>query len=94
MFVRKRAYDGRSNGLAQREQGAEGSAEEDNVIAVVDGFGEGVFVGVEGCEDACEDGGVAAGEGGGFEVAVEFEELGEEGEDECEGDLERLLALH
>lgn len=30
----------------------------------------------------------------GFEVAVEFEELGEEGEDECEGDLrDRCVSL-
>jgi hypothetical protein len=33
-----------------------------------------------------EEGGRARG-GGGFEIAVELEELGEEGEDEGEGDL-------
>ena len=81
------ADDGRSNGLTEAEERAHRSAEEDDVIAVVDGFGEGVLVGVEDGEDAGEQGGA----GGGFEVAVEFEEFGEEWEDEGEGDLDGVV---
>jgi hypothetical protein len=46
------ADDGGGEGLEEGEEGAEGSAEEDDVIAWVDGAGEGVFVGVEVVEDA------------------------------------------
>lgn len=47
-----------------------------------------MFVGVQADENAAQDG--IAGRVGGrgdFEVAVEFEEFGEEGQDEGEGDL-------
>jgi hypothetical protein len=40
-----------------------------------------------------EGGGAAGGGGGGFEVAVELDEFGEEGEDECEGDLALLATF-
>jgi hypothetical protein len=83
MRVAYAANYGRGDGLAEGEERAHCAAEEDDVVAVVDGAGEGVFVGVEGGEDAGEEG---VG-GGDFEVAVEFEEFGEEGEDEGEGDL-------
>lgn len=73
--------------MEEGEEGAEGAAEEDDVVAVVDGSCEGVFVGVQAGDDAAEGCWGGGGGGGGFEVAVEFEELGEEGEDECEGDL-------
>jgi hypothetical protein len=83
MRVAHAANDGRGDGLAEGEERAHGAAEQDDVVAVVDGAGEGVFVGVEGGEDAGEE---SVG-GGDLEVAVEFEEFGEEGEDEGEGDL-------
>ena len=69
--------------MAEGEEGAQSAAEEDDVVAVVDGFGEGVLIRIEGVEDSGKEG-VGPGV---FEVAVEFEEFGEEGEDEGEGDL-------
>lgn len=46
MFVGEAAYDWGGEGLEEGEEGAEGAPEEDDVVAGVDGFGEGVFVGV------------------------------------------------
>jgi len=76
--------------LADREEGAEGAAEEDGVVAGGDWARKRGFVAVQGGEDAREDGGRGAGgEKGllGFEGAVEVDKFGEEGEDEGEGDL-------
>jgi hypothetical protein len=73
--------------LTEAEERAHRSAEKDDVIAVVDGFGEGVLVGIEDGEDAGEE----CVRRGGFEVAVEFEEFGEEREDEGEGDLDCVV---
>lgn len=56
VLVGKDADDGRGDGLEGGEHGAEGSAQEDNVIPAVDGSREGVFVGVEGAEDLREEG--------------------------------------
>nr|POE65292.1 hypothetical protein CFP56_34959 [Quercus suber] len=83
--VRHDADDGRGNRLAQREERAEGSSQQHDVIAIVDRLLEAVLVGVQAIEDAGEDGVVI----GRFEVAVELEELGEERENEGEGDLGR-----
>lgn len=44
------------NGLEQGKEGAESSAEENDVIARVDGAGEGVLVGIQVMEDAIEEG--------------------------------------
>lgn len=87
MFVGEVADEGRGNGLEEGVERAEGAAKEDNVVAGVDGLGEGRLVGVEAAEDAGEEG--VVGIGTSFGVAVELEELGEEGEDEGEGYLER-----
>lgn len=46
MFVRKAADDWRGEGLEEGEERAEGAAEEDDVVAGIDGFGERVLVGV------------------------------------------------
>jgi hypothetical protein len=80
--------------LQEGKQTAQGAAEEDDVIARVDGAGEGGFVGVEIGEDAREEGfGLGRGAlGGSFGVAVELEELGEQGENECEGELRELVS--
>jgi len=62
--------------LAEGEEGAEGAAEEDSVVAGGDWACEGGFVAVEGGEDAGEDGGGGVErEKGllGFEVAVEVD---------------------
>ena len=71
--------------MEEGEEGAEGAAKEDDVVAVADGARERAFVGVKTEEDAVEDG--VAGLIGNFEVAVEFKEFGIQGKDECEGDL-------
>ena len=84
MPVGEGADDRGGDGLAKGEEGAEGAAEEDDVVAVVYGDGEGGLVAVEGGEDAGEQRGLGGGE---FAGAVEFEEGGEEREDEGEGDL-------
>ena len=88
IFIGQGADDGGRDGLEEGEERAEGAAEEHDVVAVVYGFCEGVFVRVEGGEGAGEEGGRGGGVRG-FVVAVEFEELGEEREDEREGDLWR-----
>ena len=72
--------------MEEGEEGAERAAEEDDVVAVVDWSCKGVFVRVEDVEDVAEEGDAAVGLVG-FEVAVVFEEFGEEREDECEGYL-------
>lgn len=80
------------DGLKQAEEGAEGAAEEDDVVTRVNGAGEGGLVAVEAGEDALEEGrglGCVCGGGAGFAVAVELEELREEGENEGKGDLGR-----
>lgn len=46
MFVGETADDRCGKGLEEGEEGAEGAAEEDDVVAGIDGFGERVFVGV------------------------------------------------
>lgn len=51
MAVGEPADEWGGDGLAEGEEGAEGAAEEDDVVAVVDGAGEGVFVGVEQGQD-------------------------------------------
>ena len=50
------ADDWGGEGLEEGEERAQGSAEEGDVIAGVDGAGKGVFVGVEIVEDAVEEG--------------------------------------
>lgn len=56
MAVGEVADDWGCEGLEQGEERAQGSAEEGDVIAGVDGTGKGVFVGVEIVEDAVEEG--------------------------------------
>ena len=56
MAVGEVADDWRGEGLEEGEERAQGSAEEGDVIAGVDGTGKGVFVGVEIVEDAVEEG--------------------------------------
>lgn len=75
--------------MAEGEERAESAAEEHNVVAVVDGFGERVLVGIQGGQDVGEEGGGGGGVGcaGGILGAVELEQFGEKGEDEGEGDL-------
>lgn len=46
MFVGEAADDRGGEGLEEGEEGAEGAAEEDDVVVGGDGGGEGVFVGV------------------------------------------------
>lgn len=46
MGVGEAADDGGGDGLAEGEEGAEGAAEEDDVVFGGDGAGEGGFVGV------------------------------------------------
>lgn len=93
MLVGEVADDGGGDGLEEGEEGAEGAAEEDNVVAGVDGAGKGGLVGVQVAEDVGEEGlgAVLGGVGGGFDVAVELEEVGEQGQDEGEGDLWRRM---
>lgn len=50
------ADDGGCDGLEEGEERAQGAAEEDNVIAGVDGAGKGGFVGVEVAEDPGQEG--------------------------------------
>ena len=71
--------------MEEGKEGAEGTAKEDDVVAVAYGTRERTFVGVKTKEDAVEEG--VAGLIRGFEVAVEFKEFGIQGKDECEGDL-------
>lgn len=87
MLVREGADQGRGDGLAEGEERSESAAEQDNVVARVDGLGKRVLVGIEAGEDLGEDRvGVAR-----LVVAVKLDELGEQGQDEGEGYLERLL---
>lgn len=80
ILVGEVSNNGRCDGLEKREQGAEGSAEQNDVIAGVDRSGKGGLVGIQITQDVGEEslGMVVRGVGGGFDVAVEFEELGEE----------------
>lgn len=66
--------------MEKREEGAESTAEEDDIETRGDGAVEGGFEGVEVGEDGVEKVGVGLG-------AVEAEEAGEEGEDEGEREL-------
>jgi len=77
--------------LAQGEQGAQSSTQEHNIIAVVDWFCESILVCVQSAQDAAEDS--VLGSRAGFEVAVEFQEFGEEREDEGEGYLRTVRQL-
>jgi hypothetical protein len=61
--------------LEEREERAEGAAEEDDVVAVVDWLCEGVFVRIQTREDLAEDGGRGCAFCG-LVVAVEFEKFG------------------
>ena len=88
IFVRERANHWRSDSLAQREEGAECSAEQHNVVARDDGLRERVLVCIQSCEDLRENRVRIAG----LMVAVELDELGKERENECEGYLELPLA--
>lgn len=56
MAIGEVADDWSGEGLEEGEERAQGSTEEDNVIAGVDGASKGVFVGVEIVEDAVEEG--------------------------------------
>jgi len=47
--------------LEEGEERAERSTQQYNVIAVVDGFGEGVFVGIEAGKNAREESGMGYG---------------------------------
>jgi hypothetical protein len=72
-----------------REEGAHGSAEQDNVISSFNRPREGRFVCVETTQEALKEcRRPTFDEGGSFAVAVEFEELGEQREDKGEGDLD------
>lgn len=82
MAIGEVADDWRGEGLEEREEGAQGTAEQDDVVARVDGAGKGILVGIEVVEDAIEK-----GIRGGILGAVEGEERWEEREDEGEGDL-------
>jgi len=76
--------------LEEREQGAECPAQKDYIIAVTYRSCKGSFVCVQARENAVEEGGALLGA---LEIAVEFEEFWEKGEDECEGDLEVLVGI-
>ena len=67
--------------MKEGKEGAEGAAEEDNVISIADGARERLLVRIEPSEDAIEEG---VGGLRGLEIAVEFEKLWEEGKDESE----------
>lgn len=54
MTVGEGANDWGGNGLAEREERAEGTAQKHNVVSVIDGFGEGILVCVQGTEDVGE----------------------------------------
>ena len=54
MSIGYTAYNRGRDGLAEREEGSHRSTEQNDVVAVVDGFGEAVLVGVQAVEDARE----------------------------------------
>ena len=60
-------------------------------MSVADGPLEGVLVGIEAMQDLRKD--CVRSFVRGFEIAIEFEELGEEWEDEGKGYLAHLLAM-
>ena len=71
--------------MEEGEEGAEGAAEEDDIVTVVYRAGKGAFVGIEGGENGVEKCGGGCGRGRGcFEVAIEFKELREQGKNESE----------
>jgi hypothetical protein len=63
--------------LEEREQGSECAAQEDDVVAIVDGTRKGVLVCIEAVEDLSK--GRVGASFGRFVVPVEFEELRVEG---------------
>lgn len=83
-FVGQAADEGRGDGLEEGEERAQRAAQEDDIIAGVDGLCERVLVRVQVVEDAVEE-----GRRGGVPVEIEVEQGGEEGEDESEGNLRR-----
>lgn len=83
IFVGQGANYGRDNGLAEGEERAQGASEQDNVVAVVDGPFEAVFVGVQAVEHLGQHSGIGLG----LDIAVELKQLGEQGQDEGEGNL-------
>lgn len=85
MFVRQVADNRGRNGLEQREQASEGSAQEHDVVSRIDRLRKGLLVGVEIAQDAGEQRVLRVRAR--LAVAVELEELREEGQDEGEGDL-------
>lgn len=82
MAIGEVADNRRCEGLEQREEGAEGTAEQDDVVPRIDGAGKGILVGIEVVEDAIQE-----RIRGGILGAVKGKERGEEREDEGEGDL-------
>ena len=72
MAVGEASDEGGSNGLEEREEGAQSTAQEDNVIAGVDGLRKGILVRVKVVEDAVQE-----GVWGGILVAVEAQQRGE-----------------
>lgn len=71
--------------MKEGEEGAESTAEKDDIVAVVDRAGKGAFVGIEGGENGVEQCGRGCGRGRGcFEIAIEFKELREKGKNESE----------
>lgn len=54
MTIGKPADDRRCDGLEEREEGAKGAAEEDDIVTIGDRASKGVFVGVEGSKDTSE----------------------------------------
>lgn len=72
--------------MTEGEEGAEGSAENDDVIASIDRFSKGALVAMEDGEDILEGRRGAMG-GAGIEIAIELKEFREKGEDKREGNL-------
>lgn len=71
--------------MKKGEKRAEGAAKEDDIVAVVDGSREGLFVCIEAAEDAVQDRVLRSL--GGFLGSVEFDEFGIEWQDERKGYL-------
>lgn len=94
MLIRKMSDDWGGNGLEEGEKRAQSTTEEDNIIARIDGSGEGRLVGIEVAQDMGEDslGVLLGGIRGGFGVAVELEEPGEQRQDEGKGYLWRYVS--
>lgn len=76
-----------------REERAHGSTEQDDIISRVYRPGEGCFISVQSAEDLLKEGWRVCAQGGCLAVAVEFEKLRKEREDEGEGDLAKLATV-